>query len=369
MNYVMRLTKIHRVKGLAGLVFVLTTAPGFAGVHPYPDAKFARGVVYSSWDGTYRNIARWTADLAHFKNIGVNWIQIMTFARQPSVNGPRIHVDARRATPDAFVRAARKAGFKILLKPHVWSPQFYDGSRRWRGSIVMANDRDWQLWFKEYTSFMLGQARFAQKMGIEMLSVGLEYVEASKRTSEWRTVIRAIREVYDGQLTYAADGNHESDHIEFWNDLDVIGMNGYFALDAPDRTTVGRLLMAWLSKALKLASLSAQYDRPILFTEAGYPSVLGSIRAPWQWPSGTEEVDLEGQAVAYEAYLKPSRLRHGFAAFWWKYYERPEGKIPISHDYTPRNKSAEDVLKKWYLRAPSGTRPKVPDPIGLNDAR
>ncbi|MEE2786858.1 MAG: hypothetical protein VX589_05930 [Myxococcota bacterium] len=329
---------------------------GYAQVQPWPKAEFARGVVYSSWDGTYRKTRSWRADLIRFKDMGVNWIQIMTFARQPSVNQPFIETSTGRPWPRAFVRAARQAGFRILLKPHVWSPQFYDGSKRWRGSIQMPTAADWSQWFKAYEQFIVTQARFAEEMGIEMLSVGLEYVEATKHTAAWRALIKSVRSVYRGQLTYAADGNHESDHIAFWDDLDLIGMNGYFALSAPNKTTVGRLLVAWWPRVATLAMLAARYARPIIFTEAGYPSVQGSIRSPWQWPSGTEVADAEGQRTAYEALLEALTPNPWFrGVFWWKYYEHPEGQIPLSHDYTPRHKPAEKLLETWY-RQPSKAR-------------
>ena len=141
----------------------------------------------------------------------------------------------------------------------------------------------------------------------------------------------------------------ELKHIGFWSDLDVIGVNGYFALDAPDQTTPGRLLLSWWPKVVELAALSNHFERPVVFTEAGYPSIRGSIRAPWQWPSGSERADLRGQAIAYDALLEALTPHPWFrGVFWWKYYERPEGQIPLSHDYTPRNKPAETVLQRWY---------------------
>ena len=104
--------------GLLGVFWLFFGASG-ATAAPWPSAEFRRGVVYSSWDGSYPHRAAWTAHLEHFAEIGVEWIQIMTFAHQPRVEGPTIVPTDPQRWPSAFVKAARDRGFRILVKPHV----------------------------------------------------------------------------------------------------------------------------------------------------------------------------------------------------------------------------------------------------------
>lgn len=329
----------------------LTTALAIAFWVPlaaFPGADFQRGMVYSSWDGSYPNREAWTAHLDHFEALGVSWIQVLTFAHQPDVDAPDIRLMPERRWPRAFIDEARKRGFRVLLKPHVWSREFYDGSKRWRGSIKMADEAAWRAWFDAYEPFIVREARLAQAAGVEMLSVGLEYVEASKRGADWRRVVRAVRAVYDGTLTYAADGNHELGHIDFWDALDVVGVNVYFKLDASPSPSLLTLQFGWLPWLLKMQAVALRSGRPVVFTEAGYPSVEGAAAAPWQWPSGNETVDLALQARAYDALMwSCTSMSWCRGVYWWKWYERPEGHSH-AHDYSPRNKPAEAVIRHWF---------------------
>jgi hypothetical protein len=303
----------------------------------------------SSWDGSYAYEPDWQRHLNHFEDIGVNYIEVLTFAHQPRVNSPKIRLSAAEKWPRRFIDEARRRGFKILLKPHVWSREFYDGSNRWRGSINMQSDEEWTDWFRQYRIFITREARLAEAAGVEMLSIGLEYVEASKRTADWRRLIAEIRTLYSGALTYAADGNHELGHIEFWDDLDIIGVDAYFNVGNPILTGGPELALYWAIHIARLQALAKRYDRPIVFTEAGYPSVAGATSRAWKWPSGKESVDLELQADAYEALLTALTPQPWFAGvFWWKWYERPERGTPHSHDYSPRGKPAQAVVRRWY---------------------
>lgn len=322
--------------------------PGAPGA--WPAAGFQRGVVYSSWDGTYPHRAEWTADLDHFRALGVTWIQVLTFAEQPRVSGPAIRPMPAARWPRAFVKAARARGFRVLVKPHVWSREFYDGSNRWRGSIAMPDDATWKRWFAEYGDFIEREARVAAEVGAEMFSVGLEYVEATKgHTAEWKAIIQRVRAVYPGVLTYAADGNHEARHVGFWDDLDVIGIDAYFDVGAPVLPGGADLRLGWVPHVTWMKALSEEHGKPIVFTEAGYPSVVGATRKPWKWPSGDEVIDPGLQAEAYDALMRVCTVgRWCQGVFWWKYYEKPERGTSHAHDYSPRGKPAEAVLRRWY---------------------
>lgn len=336
-------------------LLALLALPGFApsaapALEPWPGAGFARGVVYSSWDGTYPHTARWTADLDHFAALGVTWIEVMTFAEQPRIDRPEIQPMPAAAWPRAFVAEARRRGFRVLVKPHVWSRQFYDGSNRWRGSIAMPDAEAWRRWFAAYGVFIEREARLAAEAGAEMFSVGLEYVEATRgHTAEWRALIARVRAVYPGLLTYAADGNHEARHVGFWGDLDVIGVDAYFDVGHGRWPGGVDLWLGWLPHIAWMRQLSARHGKPIVFTEAGYPSIEGGTAAPWRWPTGRERPDPALQARAYDALMRACAAGDWCrGVFWWKYYERPERGTSHAHDYSPRGKPAEAVLARWY---------------------
>jgi hypothetical protein len=347
----------RKVSGGLLVVFCALAMTGTAPAAPWPAPEFQRGVVYSSWDGSYPHQRAWTAHLDHFEALGVTWIQILTFAHQPQVEGPRIVPTDARRWPTAFVKAARARGFRILVKPHVWSREFYDGSKRWRGSIKMGDEARWRSWFENYERFIVAEAKLAATAGAEMFSVGLEYVEATRgRGRAWRRVISRVRAVFPGTLTYSADGNHELAHIDFWDALDVIGVNAYFDVGEPRWPGHLGLVAGWAPHLARIGRIARRFDRPVVFTEAGYPSVEGATRRPWQWPSREQVPAPALQGAAYDALLLAATEVPWFAGvFWWKYYERPEN-TSHAHDYTPRGKPAEAVIRKWYRG--TGTLPK-----------
>lgn len=326
---------------------LLASAAAFATPGALPQS-FQRGVVYSSWDGSYPASGVHGDHLAHFESLGVEWLQLMTFAHQPDVNRPEIRF-GRSPWPSAFIKAARAKGMKILLKPHVFSRQFYDGSQRWRGSIAMKSPADRAAWFANYERFIVDQARQAAADGVEMLSVGLEYVEMTRDAApEWRRIIKAVRAVFPGKLTYAADYNHETGHIDWWDALDVIGVNGYFQLAEGESPAASALALGIAPHLARCTALAERFKRPIVFTEIGFPSVSRAAMRPWQWPSGDETPDPALQARLFETVFQAcSHAKWCQGMYWWKYYELPE-KTPEAVDYTPRGKPAEAVLKRWY---------------------
>ncbi len=133
--------------------------------------------------------------------------------------------------------------------------------------------------------------------------------------SYWHDLITQVRQVYDGQLTYAA-ATDEASHVSFWGDLDVIGVNTYPPLTSSETPTVQDLVNAWgevpsnpyyaaafnhQSPVDFLHSLSLQYSKQVLMTEVGYASVDGTAINPG---SANGAADPAAQANAYKAFFQ-----------------------------------------------------------------
>ena len=114
-------------------------------------------------------------------------------------------------------------------------------------------------------------------------------------TPYWTDIIASIRSVYSGKLTYSAlynpsaDGSlaawDEAAHIQFWNQLDYVGLDVYPPLSSAANASVSQLTAGWSSTdaagvtqdyITDMASLAAETGKPILFTETGAQSVLGA---------------------------------------------------------------------------------------------
>ncbi len=105
----------------------------------------------------------------------------------------------------------------------------------------------------------------------------------------WRKLIKEVRGIYKGQVTYAAnfDNYHE---VAFWEDLDFIGINAYFALRDPNETITDPQKMkqtleeGWLSVFEQINSFRAENkleDKPMIFTELGYINRKKVTIEPW----------------------------------------------------------------------------------------
>jgi hypothetical protein len=240
------------------------------------------------------------------------------------------------------------------LKPHIWLRHAGDGA--WRGDIAMETEEDWRRWFESYRRFALHYAALAERLGMPAYCVGTElHAAARDRPDDWRRLIADVREVYSGELTYAANWYREVEEVAFWDALDFIGVQGYFPLTTGPVPTVEELVAAWEPHAAQLEALARRHGRPVLFTEIGYVSRPGAHAEPWVWPErhGRREPSspdgLELQAHAYEAFFRVFWHRPWVAgAYFWKWYPGYPAGTSAGVDYSPQGKPAERVMRRWY---------------------
>ena len=96
---------------------------------------------------------------------------------------------------------AKKKGVRVGLKPTVNCK-----NGEWRAYISFFEhdvtcEPKWGNWFSSYTKFKTHYAEIAQKEECDMLIAGCEMVMSEHREKEWREVIAAIRECYDGTVS------------------------------------------------------------------------------------------------------------------------------------------------------------------------
>ena len=321
-----------------------------------PSPSKQRGV---SWVAATPVVA---AQLEPLATLGANWIAQEPFGWQRDPKAPEItlstsHKHAYWGESDEGIREtarlARQKGIRTLLKPHLWVR-----GGTWVGDIRMDDDREWAAWFESYRTFILHYARLAEASGIEALCIGTELRSASVgHPARWRTLIREIRRVYRGRLTYAANWHGEYDQIEFWDALDFIGVQAYFPLSQRTKPSVDELLNGWKPALADLRATSRRFGKPVVFTEVGYRSTSSAAIEPWTWPEHDRgafpEPDAETQARCFEAFFRTFWKETWFGgAYIWKWY--PGGKPSrkdAATDFTPQGKPAENVIRSWYATA------------------
>lgn len=308
--------------------------------------------------------------LAPLEAVHANWIVQTPFGWQTTVDSPEVRLALDHVLwgeldegLEATARWARARGIRTLLKPHIWLTR---AEGKWRSDIAMATDDDWQRWFRSYRAFILHYARLAERVGMEGLVVGTELHQTVKaQPEEWRRIIREVREVYSGVLTYAANWYEEYEDVPFWSELDMIGIQAYFPLSENDSgTSVAELKEGWAPHKEAIAALQRRASKPVVFTEIGYKSTPGGTREPWKWLSrderNTAPTDLELQERAYRAFFETFWHEPWFAgAYFWKWSPPagPGDKRIVARatdgpgrrpDFSPQGKPAEAVLREWY---------------------
>lgn len=246
------------------------------------------------------------------------------------------------------VISAHAAGLKIMLKPQIYIP----GS--WIGDLDVEELGHWDTWESQYKAYIMTMVDIAVAEGVQMFCIGTEINHsAEKREHFWRAMIKDIRAVYDGQLTYSANWD-SYDKVPFWDALDYIGISAYFPLTDTATPRFEELLSEWKPIVKKLSRYSKRRHKQILFTEFGYLSVDGCAFRAWELEKKVDQLSINEQAQA-------NALESLFLAFWsedfwaggflWKWFPNMKGHEGyIAKDYTPQNKEAQTVIERWYGR-------------------
>jgi hypothetical protein len=288
----------------------------------------------------------------------VNWITETPFgwegpgdsATVRLVTSGRIYWGETDSGLVATARLARRRGIHVLLKPHVW----VRGSEPDR--ITRADDAAWERWFASYRRFIVHYAELAEAESIEALCIGTELSGSTvEREADWRRVIAAVRAVYHGRLTYAANWYQEFETIRFWDALDFVGIQAYFPLAEREGATVEQLVAGWRPHFEAIERVHEGTGKPVVFTEVGYRSVPDAAVKPWVWPSrrgdAGETPDPAAQARAYEAFFRVFWKEPWVAgAYVWKWFpgEGTPREEANGTGFSPRGKPAERVMAAWY---------------------
>ncbi|WP_442894065.1 glycoside hydrolase family 113 [Bradyrhizobium sp. AZCC 1721] len=252
-------------------------------------------------------------------------------------------------------QAAHDAGLSVLFKAALST---LNGTR-----VSSLAPADVAGFFASYKAEIVHLAAVAQAGGVEMFAIGNEMSSLSGEPYRgyWIDLIAAIREVYHGELTYAA-ATDEASHVSFWDQLDTIGVNTYPPLTASNAPTVQDLVDAWTAVPVNpyyaaafdykspvdfLHSLATKYDKPLLMTELGYRSINGTAISPGSWTSnGT--VDLLEQADAFSAFFQVWTAHGGS---WFKGVELWQWDLNNQFSgtgYSVMGKPAEAIVSQYF---------------------
>ena len=307
---------------------------------------FMRGMTVSCpiWGRIWGSPAM-SQSLAELAELGVQWVAIHPYAVVRRDGTVRYQPAGETDYLPRAVERVREAGVRLFWKPHLG----YWGSFGWRGEIEFgADERAWRRFFDQYRAFIVDQARFAEKAGAPLFSVGIEYEATTGREAEWRRIIDEVRQVYSGRITYAA--NWDRIHrVPFWDALDLIGVQAYFPLSFEDRPPREVLERGWDAPLASLRELSESHGgKGVLFAEIGYDISADAAREPWKTASRDNEENRSLRRRLIEVALERIEgepFIHGM--FWWKWIP---GRSSANRDFSMRHPEAKELLRRQWGR-------------------
>lgn len=346
---------------------------------------------------------------------GANTICLSLAAFQEDASGATMFITQDK-TPSTerltgLIRLAKQElNMRVILMPIVLLAN--PGSGEWRGKIDPGN---WDLWWSNYTQYILKYAAIAREHDVDLFMVGSELISTETHESRWRELIakvrkldrdhldrrfaqylrerfpeydeedfaerfgltdlnaldaeavkhakpalQALRETYLSEnrmlLSYSANWDHY-EVPAWWDALDAVGMTSYYDIN-PDKKAdpdVAYLSEQWKPIRSRIVKWQRSIGKPIIFTEVGWPSQDGCSIYPWNYYHSTT-VDLAEQANCMESFLNSFAGEPWVAGILiWKWRDHPQ-MIGGDGDsgYTPYGKPAMKIVQR-YFAAPERT--------------
>lgn len=262
-------------------------------------------------------------------------------------------------------RRAKELGLHVMLRPRLLASP----TSSLAGWSLVATPGGWDAFFAAQRRVGVHYGLLAELAGAELFCLAGEIANASvtkptrynvwerdaleQRAAEWRGVISTTRAAFTGGLTFAAETLYEAESIEFWGQLDFIGVDLMAEVvqdglgEEFSRERVVRSIAGLLGS---YAELSALERRPLLITEFGFSSTAQGWKLA-AFPQG--EYDGDMQARLYEAWGEalartPRVRRPQGGAYLWSWSTDPGAGGPEQRGFTPQAKPAERVLQGLF---------------------
>ncbi len=285
-------------------------------------------------------------------NVNANYTAIMPFGFIKSLEYPEIIYNTDKqwfgetnAGVSQYIDVLQKANLRSMLKPQIW---VWHGE--YTGHIKMPTEEAWLELEQTYSRFILDYAKLAQDKQVNMFCIGTELEQfIAHRPEFWHELIKDIRAVYHGKLTYAANWD-EYKRTPFWSDLDYIGVDAYFPVSDEKTPSVENAKAGWLAHKTQMKTISETFDKPILFTEFGYRSTDYTGKEPWVSDYKITTLNFEAQTnttqALFETFWQEPWFAGGFVWKWFHNHEDSGGEA--DNQFTPQNKPVEAVIKAYY---------------------
>jgi hypothetical protein len=287
------------------------------------------------------------------QNVNADWVSLMPYAFVPKGSAKvRFEIDTTKKHPwwgetpagvKRCIEMAHSKGIKVMLKPHLWL-----GWGQFTGNLNFEKDSDWKIFEESFKEYILTFARLAESEKVEVFCIATEMgSHVQGRKDYWFGLISDVKKVYKGKLTYAENWDC-FEKVPFWEELDFIGVDGYFPLSDEREPSVNQLNQGWKRYLKKLDKYAAKQQKSILFTEIGYKSNDYSTEKPWETDYSKPKNE-SVQAKAYQSFFESAWKQSWCAgAFIWKWFPTEINHFHERETFSPQGKMAVKVLGEHY---------------------
>ncbi|MBF0187854.1 MAG: hypothetical protein HQL50_08000 [Magnetococcales bacterium] len=340
------------------------------------DAGEIKGVTLTSWGYNALDEPSTVTTLKWLRCLGTTDIAIST---ENLITGPSATIlnkweltgpDKRLAVA---TRAARSMGMNVTIKPHYLLESSSDHL-----AYPAYKPYSWNIFFSNLTENVLAHARIAQSAGANRLVIGTEmggHITGRKHRAKWSRLIRKVRTIFTGKLTYAAttstiwpdsESANEAKYVAFWDLLDEVGVTVYPSLTKNQHPTKDQLKRAFFrndeghDSIAPLRELYTKTGKPVVVLEAGARSIKGNFWETGSWQGTSQTIDNDAQTklltASLEIWMVEMKKPWLTGLFLWEamaYERHGENREWWDTDYTFQHKPAMEVVKRFY--APGGS--------------
>ena len=346
----MRLEKkqifILLVVSLGGLSTVLCSFLYYNSIYQedmlYEEIPFQNGMSFTTWGAASFNSSEAEAEILKMKAINIEWVGVNIWWYQDNITSDLIY-DGDWTDTSANITGLfdfiHNQSMKVFFKPMLDSK---DGI--WRSYIESSTE-----WIQEYNRFIKYTAEIAENGSAELFSIGCGMGNWQIQETEVISLISDVREIYSGKLTYSA--NHDSfSYINFWDKLDIIGVDAYFSFTLSYSPTLQDMIEVWDGFYDDLTKYQRRWNKPILFTELGCQNRDGANIAPndnkFNLNQDEEEFKMYYQSL-FESKIWSAPWFKG--TYWWMWDIRQIDEA-TDNGFTQQLSIIQTTINKYYSR-------------------
>ncbi len=310
---------------------------------------------------------------ALMKETGVNCVTLNLNICQDAYYSTKLYLDFEySAGEDELIEMANllhEQGIMVIFKPCMTC---FDGQPMCNvappetGNQIEGVRVDYRKqWFDSYKKCIVYCARLAEKMRAEAFMTGAELRQVEMLDDYWRDLIKEVRKVYGGAITYEFTFvSRRLFPLTWFKELDFLSYSYYpnacpkdHCADPQNNPDYSKeeMFEFLLEKRQKIRDICSRfYNKPILFTEYGVRSVHGCIQEPYNITfraryDGEEQANF--MAASFDVFKE---VPFWMGLCWWKwdetqyrphYHEDPAG----DGGFTISGKPAEKVFKNTEL--------------------